>query len=92
MAERSLLPGDVYRGVWGRAPGLFTHDDLTRDADEPQEDPPRELWAVLVNGSPALQFYASRDFARAGAAGLAKSYPGARIGLGRVALTIEEDG
>ena len=33
---------EVYKAVWGVSPGEplpFTHDDLTRDSDEPQEDP-----------------------------------------------------
>lgn len=46
VPEDTVLPamsaGELFEMVWGRRPDEpepFSHDDLTRDQDEPQEDP-----------------------------------------------------
>lgn len=61
-------PEEIYAAVW-------SHDDLIRDFDEPQEDPPREYWVVLNNGRLIGQWYPSEAFALAAARGQARAFP-----------------
>lgn len=90
-----LDPSEVYRAAWGHRPDEpqpFSHDDLSRDQDEPQEDPPaggaeEDLWGLRVNGVAYYQVYPAREYAESAARGLGRALPsGGRVDVCRIRM------